>query len=60
MAVVMQEFEEEILSQIAEQGLDSGLAMVVFPDELAQTGSDLSIIADRIQEIIDGLTEFEP
>jgi hypothetical protein len=55
---VREGFQDELLEDIEDQGFDSTeLAMVIYPDALSQSGSDLSAIAAGIDEIIDGLTK---
>ena len=60
VAIVTQEFEEQIRNDVADQGLGSGLAMAVYPDAISEPGSDLSVIAGGVQDIINGLTKWAP
>jgi hypothetical protein len=60
VAIVRQGFEEQIRNAVATEGLGSGLAMVVYPNELSLSGSDLSVIAQGVEDIIHGLTKWKP
>ena len=51
-------FQDELLEAVEDEGFDSTkLAMVIYPDALSQSGSDLSLITADIDGIIDGLTK---
>jgi hypothetical protein len=55
---VREGFQDELLKDVEDQGFDSTkLPMVIYPDALSLSGSDLSVIATGIDEIIDGLTK---